>query len=106
MELKKYKPFSEWAIEQQKRDSLTGAGDFYHELSERSKLILDRAIEKYITHRFTPKEKDTLVHQLDLCKCGHQRREHAKIYSHNYTEGSCLHEGCDCEWFNFEKNGK
>jgi hypothetical protein len=102
----KYKPFSEWA-EKKKNDLCAGnAGGLYYELSVRSKEILDKAIESYITARFTPQEQNTLSYQLDLCKCGHQRREHAKIHSHNYTEGKCFAKDCDCGWFNFESNGK
>ena len=33
---------------------------------------------------------------LDVCKCGHKRRDHNPSYNINYTNGSCRKAKCRC----------
>ena len=32
----------------------------------------------------------------DMCKCGHQRKDHNPTHNINYTQGSCRLKKCSC----------
>ncbi len=70
---------------------------------ELAKEVLNDELRK---KRTTPRTLSDMAHAGDLCKCGHRRFDHARISSHNYTDGKCSIPDCKCEWFNYDAANK